>query len=112
MGIAEHMNAVAVLASISTALLGLVVYGARLIFQGRLVPRSTVEDVKSSCRDQVQREREIAEIQRAATIQMIEAFNTQSHQVERLVEGQETIRAFILSLPRPPQLTSGPGGNL
>lgn len=104
----------------SAAFLGLVIWIGRLYFSGRLVPRSTVIDMKENFTQQIAREREISDNYRQSALVSNDALLKISSQSERLLEGQKTVEAFILSLPRggvgelpapgSPQFSQGPGG--
>lgn len=97
----------------SVAFLGLIIWIGRLYFSGRLIPRSTVTDMKENFTQQIEREREISNNWREVALNGTTALTTLSSQNERLLEGQKTVESFILSLSqsRPRQeLTSGLGG--
>lgn len=97
----------------AVAFLGLLLYVARLYFTGRLVPKSTIDDMKENFNQQITRERQISNDWRQVAINYNESLARISNQNERLLESQQTIEAFILSISRRPrELPSGSGGNL
>lgn len=97
----------------SVGFLGLLLWFGRLYFSGKLVPKSTVDDMKENFKQQIERERSISDAWREVAINNTKALNRISNQNERLLESQQVIEAFILSIPRRPlELPSGSGGDL
>ncbi len=82
----------------SVAFLGLIIWIGRLYFSGRLIPRQTVIDLKENFTQQIEREREISNNWREVAINGTSTLATLTSQNERLIEGQKTVEAFILSL--------------
>lgn len=98
----------------SAAFLGLLLWLGRLYYTGKLVPRSTVVDMQQNFAQQIAREREISDNWRSVAANNTEALRKLSYQTERLIEGQKTVEAFILSLTHVQpkiELTMGPGGS-
>lgn len=96
----------------AVAFLGLLIWLGKLYFSGGLIPKSVVEDLKANFKQQIERERIISDTWREVAIKNTETLSRISSQNERLIESQQVIEAFILSIPRRPhELSSGSGGN-
>lgn len=100
-------NVAAVLGTVCTALLGLLIYAGRRIFSGDLIARKAMEDLKQNYEAQLEREKEISVSWRDAHQNLLETVSRLTQQGDRMLEGQRTIEAFILSLPRPSHATPG-----
>ena len=85
-------------------IVGLAIYAARLIYTGKLVPRSTLEDRKADFAEQIAREREISDTYRLASENNAAALQRQSELTEKVLEEQKLIKDFILSLKRAMEL--------
>lgn len=95
----------------AVAFLGLLLWVGKLYFSGQLVSKSTVVDMKENFNQQIAREREISDMWRQVAVNNTESLGKISSQMERLLESQQTVEAFILSIPRRPrELPSGSGG--
>lgn len=96
----------------AAAFLGLLLWLGKLYFSGGLVSRSVVTDMQLNFKQQIERERDISDTWREVAIKNSETLSKISNQNERLLESQQVIEAFILSIPRRPrELPSGSGGN-
>lgn len=97
----------------SAAFLGLLIWLGRIYYSGKLVPRSTLVDQQQNFAQQIAREREISDVWQKVATNQADVLMKLSNQNERMLEGQKTIEAFILSLaqsqPRR-ELTAGSGG--
>lgn len=96
-------NVVAVLGSVCTALLGLLIYAARRIFSGDLIARKAMEDLKQNYEAQLEREKEISVSWRDAHQRLLESVTALTQQGNRMLEGQRTIEAFVLAMAHIPQ---------
>lgn len=103
-------NVAAVLGTVCTALLGLLIYAGRRIISGDLVTRKAFDDLKQNYRDQLEREKEISVSWRDAHQTLLESVTKLTQQGDRMLEGQRTIEAFVLAMPRPASNAS-PGGS-
>lgn len=95
----------------AVAFLGLLLYFGRQWIAGRFYTKLTVDDMKENFNQQILRERKISDDWRQVALNNTEAIAKLSSQMERLIESQQTIEAFILSIPRRPrELQQGSGG--
>lgn len=98
--------AIRLLGTLATTFFGLLIFVARLYYTGKLVPRSTIDDMRLDFERQIARERELADYWRQVATNALECVDKQSSQIELLLQSQKTIEAFIISLPRPTQAMS------
>ncbi|MBB4699282.1 hypothetical protein BJ982_000826 [Sphaerisporangium siamense] len=99
-----------VLGSVFAALVGTVVYGFRLVYVGRLVPRSTVDALTDSAEQRVKAAKEYAEQKaaeaaeyKAAWLASEKARHEQDVQIGELMESSRTTVAILRSIaPVPP----------
>ena len=97
----------------AVAFLGLLLTFGTLWMKGKFYTESSVNDMKENFKQQIERERKISDDWRQVAMNNNDALAKLSSQNERLLDSQQTIEAFILSIPRRPrELESGPGGNV
>lgn len=85
-------------------IVGLATYAARLIYTGKLVPRSALEDRKADFADQIARERLISDSYKLASENNAAALQKQAELTERVLEEQKLIKDFIMGLKRAMEL--------
>lgn len=89
----------ATILSIVGAVVGTVVatlaFVARLIYTGKLVPKSTVDEVRKDRDDRVARAEQIADEYRKANVLLFETVHAQGDQVARLLESSQTTHALL-----------------
>lgn len=81
-----------------TGVVGLLVYVARLYFSGKLVPRTSLDDMKTQYEERLKREAEISTYYRVSSEVVTTTLARQVQLTERLVEDQKLIKDFILGL--------------
>ena len=89
---------VGVLASIITVLAGIVAYGVRKIVIGDLVSRGSIERENKGFEARLAREKEIADLQAATQVNLVQTINKQTAQLEALVGEQRTTREVMTAL--------------
>jgi len=85
-------------------IVGLAIYAARLIYTGRLVPRSALEDRKNDFADQIARERAISDSYKLASENNAAALQKQAELMEKVLDEQKLIKDFIMGLKRAMEL--------
>lgn len=79
-------------------IVGLLLYVARLIFSGKYYPATWVIEQREHYNEQLMREREISENYRKSAENFITALEKQREQFEKVLEGQEFVKDFVVAL--------------
>lgn len=87
---------------------GLLLYVARLIFSGKYYPASWIAEQRAHYIEQLQREREISENYRQSAGNFIIALDKQREQFEKVLEGQEFVKDFVVALKQAMDSDRGP----
>jgi len=110
--VADAIKVALVSSGLFAALIGLLVFVARLYFTGKLVPRTTLDDMRVQYEARLTREAEISSYYRINSEAVTASLARQIQLTEKLVEEQQTIKEFIFGLrgihgPNPVALPEG-----
>jgi len=86
---------VSIVGAVVTAVVSTLAFVARLVYTGKLVPKSTVDEVRKDRDDRVARAEEIADEYRKANEVLFGTVHTQSGQIARLLESAQTTHALL-----------------
>lgn len=94
----DTVRLILVSSGLLTGVVGLLLYVARLIFSGKYYPASWVAEQRAHYIEQLDREREISENYRKSSENFVVALERQRDQLEKVLEGQDFVKDFVVAL--------------
>lgn len=94
----ESLKLILISSGFLGGIVGLLVYVARLIFSGKYYPATWIAEQRAHYIEQLDREREISENYRQSASNFTIALDRQRDQLEKVLEGQEFVKDFVVAL--------------
>lgn len=94
----EGLKLILITSGFLVGVVGLLFWVARRVFSGEYYPKSWVQEQRDHYNEQLAREREIAETYRVGQERLEKAFEKQSDQLEKVLEGIDFVKDFVVGI--------------